>query len=246
MMTRITARAIADWSDPSQPTVMTADEATYALHALGPRVRFIKTLPIGASMLDAGAGNGSSTLFRTWPAPERPDLAMFAWSGEPGEFFDRFDGHEIGYWPQRPPGFGGRTFDAVLCANFIEHIDDPLVFIRHCIGRLTRRARLYLEWPRPESIDLPSTEDLAAAGVPVTTGRYHDDCTHRAVPPTLQDVVNTLTEAGLRVTEQGIVRVPMIDQQVAIHARRSGDRVGMTLAYWSVTGWCQYLAAEVG
>ncbi|MFL5289531.1 MAG: hypothetical protein ACJ8AW_53380, partial [Rhodopila sp.] len=128
-MTRITARAIADWSDPSQPTVMTADEATYALHALGPRVRFIKTLPIGASMLDAGAGNGSSILFRTWPAPERPDLAMFAWSGEPGEFFDRFDGHEIGYWPQRPPGFGGRTFDAVLCANFIEHIDDPLVFI---------------------------------------------------------------------------------------------------------------------
>jgi SAM-dependent methyltransferase len=243
-MTRITARAIADWANPLQQTVMTADEATQALHALGPRVRFIKTLPVGASMLAAGAGDGSSIIFKTWPAPDRADLTMFAWSGERGEHFDRFDGQDIGYWPQHPPGFGGRTFDAVLCANFIEHIDDPLVFVRHCAERLTRRGHLYLEWPRPESIDLPSTVDLATVGVDVTTGRYHDDCTHRTVPPALQDVVTALADVGLHVVEQGIVRVPMVDQQVAIHARRAGDRVGMTLAYWSVTGWCQYLTAE--
>jgi SAM-dependent methyltransferase len=243
---KFSASQIAEWSDPSQEPVMTTDDATHALHSFGPRVRFIKTLPVGATMLDAGAGDGSTIIFKTWPSPARQDLKMFAWAGDRGAHFDRFDGHEVGFWPQHPPDFGGRKFDAAFSANFIEHIDDPQHFIRRAAERLTDQGRIYLEWPRLESLDLPTVPELAAVGVRVTTGRYHDDGTHRTKPPLLQDVTETLTQAGMRVTEHGIVRVPMVDQQVAIHARRSGDLVAMTLAYWSVTGWCQYLIAERG
>jgi hypothetical protein len=43
--------------------------------------------------------------------------------------------------------------------------------------------------------------------------------------------------------ESGTVAVPFFDQEVAIHAARARDAVNLTLAYWSMTGWCQYLIA---
>jgi SAM-dependent methyltransferase len=243
-MHSLTAAAVAAWSDPARETVMTLDDAVIAFHTFGPRAHFIKTLPVGASVLDAGAGDGSSIIYKSWPFPARQDLEMYAWAGDRGAHFDAFAGHEVGYWPQQPPTFGGRRFDAVFSGNFIEHIDDPMTFIRRAIGTLTPGGRIYLEWPRVESITLPSTAELADAGVRVTTGRYHDDGTHRTEPPMLQDVLATLASEGLSVTRQGIVRVPMVDQQLAIHARRTDDIVSMTLAYWSLTGWCQYVVAE--
>jgi SAM-dependent methyltransferase len=242
----ITPRSIAAWCDPAITPTLQAGEATEAFHALSPKVRFIKTLPIEASVLDAGAGAGSVILFKDWPAPARTDLHMFAWAGERGDYFDRFEAAEVGWWPQDPPHFGGRQFHAIMSTNFIEHIDDPAVFIRHCADRLTPFGRIYLEWPRSESIDLPSTAALAAAGVTVMTGRYHDDATHRPVPPSLTEVTDALVRSGLRIVERGTARVPMVDQQLAIHARRDNDIVGMTLAYWSFTEWCQFVVAERG
>lgn len=216
------------------------------MHAYGPRVRFVKLLPPEASLLDAGAGDGSLSIFRQWPAPPRPDLTMFAWAGDHGSGFGNFDGSEVGYWPENPPDFSGRKFDAVFSANFIEHIADPLAFVEWTSTRLTERGRIYLEWPRPESIGLPGSAELAAAGVRVMTGRYHDDQTHMPAPPVFEEVRGRLAHCGLTVVEHGIVRVPYFDRQLAIHARRNKDVVAMTLAYWSYTEWCQYLVAEAG
>jgi SAM-dependent methyltransferase len=182
-------------------------------------VRFIKTLPVNASLLDAGAGAGSTILFRDWLEPARRDLRMFAWAGERGEFFDRFEVAEVGLWPNDPPRFSGQRFDAVMSVNFIEHIDDPLFFVRFCAERLAPKGRIYLEWPRAESINPPSTAELGAAGVRVMTGRYHDDGTHRLMPPALSDIIGALAKCGLSVVQQGIAEVPTIDQQVALYAR---------------------------
>jgi SAM-dependent methyltransferase len=235
---------VAQWSEPSQRPALSLKDAQMAMHNFGPRVRFVKLLPPGASLLDAGAGDGSLVIFRKWPAPARPDLQMFAWAGDRGSGFGNFDGSEVGYWPQNPPDFAGRKFDAVFSANFIEHIPDPLGFVEWATTRLTERGRIYLEWPRPESLELPDTAELTAAGVQVMTGRYHDDQTHMPAPPMFKDVRDTLARCGFAVVEHGVVRVPYFDQQLAIHARQNKDLVGMTLAYWSYTGWCQYLVAE--
>ena len=50
---------------------------------------------------------------------------------------------------------------------------------------------------------------------------------------------------GLEVVQRGVVAMPWVDQQMAIHARREGHATNLILAYWSHTGWCQYICARV-
>jgi SAM-dependent methyltransferase len=197
-------------------------------------------------MLDAGTGDGGAMTLRDWPEPGRPDIKMFARAGDSSPGFSNHTGSEIGWWPAEPPQFGGKKFDAIFCCNFIEHIDEPLTFIARAIDTLAPNGRIFLEWPKPESISLPTTGDLASFGVSVTTCAYHDDRTHREAPPppSLSEVISTLQERGFRILEQGISSVPFIDRQVAIHARQQSDLTAMTLAYWSYTGWCQFVSAE--
>ena len=240
---RLTAADVAAWSDPEQESQLTLDEAISAFHTLGPRARFLKTLPRGSVVLDAGAGDGTSLVYKTWPAPAREDLRMFAWAGDKGEHFEKFEGWEVGYWPEYPPSFEHVQFDAIFSANFLEHIDQWPEFIRLTAGRLKSGGNYYLEWPRMESMDLPTTADLLAAGVNVAAGRYDDDHTHRQALPVLDDVLSVFDACGFEILERGVVRVPMIDQQLAIHGRRTGDNISTTLGYWSMSGWCQYLVA---
>jgi len=68
--------------------------------------------------------------------------------------------------------------------------------------------------------------------------------THRPKPPLLEEVIGAMS--SLEVVQRGFVTVPWIDQQMAIHARREGDAIGMIMAYWSHTGWCQYVWARAG
>src|ERR1051326_8142890 len=143
------ARAIERLCRPGRAPFVGFDDAIRAMHEFSPRCRFVKTLPHGASLLDAGAGDGSLRVYRDWPEPTRKDLRMFAWAGEKGGGFDHYDGSEVGAWPEAPPNFAGRAFDAILAANFIEHIDDPIAFVTWAASRLTPNGRIYLEWPRP-------------------------------------------------------------------------------------------------
>ena len=245
-MDRTDARAIERLCRPVREPLLSFDDAVRNLHAFGPRCRFIKTLPPSAAVLDVGAGDGSLQVFRHWPDPPRPDLLMFAWAGIKGASFDLYDASEVGSWPEHPPSFGGRRFDAIIAANFVEHIDDPIAFVEWSIARLAPGGRLYLEWPRPESALLPTTADLAALGLPIMTGNYFDDATHRATIPDAGAVRSAIAGAGLTLRENGIVSVSFVDQELAIHAARARDTVNLTLAYWSMTGWCQYLVAEAG
>jgi hypothetical protein len=241
----LTAVDVERWSNPDQVPVMSESEAEAAFHTFGPRARFLKTLPLGAVVLDVGAGDGSSLVFKEWPAPARPDLRMFAWAGDKGEGFEKFEGWEVGYWPETPPRFEGMKFDAIFSANFLEHIAQWQAFIRLTASKINAGGYYYVEWPRFESIDFPSTKELLAVGVDVTTGKYHDDLTHQETPPDFDEVLAVFDGCGLSVVEQGVVRVPMIDQQLAIYGRKSSNRVSQTLAYWSMSGWCQYIVARV-
>jgi hypothetical protein len=238
------AQTIDDLCRPGRKPSLSLEEAVRCLHIFGPRCRFVKTLPLGATLLDVGAGDGSLQVYRTWPDPQRSDLRMFAWADEKGTSFDLYDDNEIGRWPESSPSFGGRAFDAILAANFLEHIENPVAFVEWSISRLAPAGRLYLEWPRPEAASLPSKAVLEARGLSVVTGNYFDDQTHQAITPDFNAVRTAITGAGLTVRESGTVSVPFVDQELAIHAARTHDTVSLTLAYWSMTGWCQYLVAE--
>jgi len=237
------ARAVERLCRPGRDPVLSFDQAIEGLHAFSPRCRFVKTLPHGATLLDVGAGDGSLEVYRHWPAPARADLCLFAWAAERGERFDRYEGWESGIWPRQPPAFDGRMFDAILAVNFIEHIEDPIAFVHWAAARLEVGGRLFLEWPAPVSATLPEQPELAALGLPIMTGNYFDDATHRPEVPAFAAIKNAVIGAGLSVRESGTATVPFFDQEVAIHAAIARDAINLTLAYWSMTAWCQYLVA---
>ena len=139
-------------------------------HSLSHQCRFVKTLQAAASVLDVGAGDGALQIYRKWPAPERLDLTMYAFAMDRGGMFDRYDGYELGTWPEIKPNFGGRKFDAIFAANFIEHIDAPMDFVRWSADHRSARGCIFLEWPRPGSPSLPTTAELHGIGIEVMTG----------------------------------------------------------------------------
>lgn len=107
--------------------------------------------------------------------------------------------------------------------------------------------RIFLEWPRSESLTLPTAPELHVVGLDVMTGNYLDDATHRHEPPSARAVHCELTAAGLRIESAGITRVPFLEDHLLAIGRSTDDKVSRTLAYWSFTSWCQYtLAQRVG
>ncbi|HEY7579745.1 MAG TPA: methyltransferase domain-containing protein [Acetobacteraceae bacterium] len=236
--------AIRDWADAARRTPLSDGAALEAWHLLSPRCRFIKTLPTHAAVLDVGAGDGSLQIYRRWPAPKRTDLAMYTFALARGALFDQYQGYELGAWPQGKPDFGGTLFDAIVAANFIEHIDAPTDFIGWAASRLTRRGGIFLEWPAEVSLDLPTADELRAVGVDVMTGNYFDDATHRRELPQTKAVHDALRDAGLRIDEAGTVRLPFLHDHLMAIGKSEGDIVPRTLAYWSFTGWCQYVIAR--
>jgi SAM-dependent methyltransferase len=205
-----------------------------------PRTAFLKTLPAGSKVVDIGAGDGSLSVFREWPSPDRKDLKMYAYSIEKGRLFDKFEGFEISDWNTAPPNFNGEKFDAIICAHFIEHIADPLSFGEWAAQKLNRGGRIYLEWPSPNSLELPSRADLESAGVPLMISRFDDDGTHRELPDR-DAVIDSLKILGFSVDTQGIVRLPWLEDEMLAHFKKSDDGFARQAAFWSYAGWSQYL-----
>jgi hypothetical protein len=103
---------------------------------------------------------------------------------------------------------------------------------------------IFLEWPRPEALALPCKAALEAIGLDVMTGNYFDDATHRHELPATGAVHAALAAAGLTIDASGVVRVPYLEDHMMAYGKRTDDLVSRTLAYWSFTGWCQYVVAR--
>ncbi len=231
---------IKRWFNRPRDSHVPRDNVMELYFTFHPRTAFLKTLPHGSEVVDIGAGDGSLSVFRDWPAPARPDLRLYAYSLEKGEHFDKFDGFEISDWNQSPPEFGGRMFDAIVCAHFIEHVADPLSLVRWAARKLRTGGRMYLEWPSPESLPLPPRGELEAAGVPLIISRFHDDGTHRDLPQR-QHVLEGCRAAGLAVDAEGVVSLPWLEDEMLAQFRDDADGFARQAAFWSHTRWSQYL-----
>ncbi|MCI4567629.1 class I SAM-dependent methyltransferase [Lysobacter sp. CFH 32150] len=233
---------IAAWFKRPRTSRLGKDRVMELYFTFHPRTAFLKTLPSDAVVADIGAGDGSLSVFRKWPAPERTDLKLYAYSIEKGRLFDEFEGYEISDWNTSPPDFDGRTFDAILCAHFIEHIADPTSFVAWAERKLNVGGRLYLEWPSPASLGLPTRTELEAAGVPLIISRFDDDHTHRDLPD--GDTITAALQAhGLAIEARGIVRLPWLEDEMLAHYRDDADGFARQAAFWSHTGWSQYIVA---
>ena len=239
------AAAIQEWFKRKRKPQLEPTRVMELYFTFHPRTVFLKTLPYAADVVDIGAGDGSLSVFKRWPEPARPDLTLHAYSLDKGRLFDDFSSYALGDWDTQPPEFDGRVFDAVVCAHFIEHIADPRSFVAWAARKLRPGGRVYLEWPSPAALTLPPRGELEALGVPLMISRFDDDATHKALPAT-EDIVAASRAHGFAVEAQGIVRLPMLEDELLAHFRRDADGFPRQAAFWSRTGWSQYLVLRRG
>lgn len=235
---------IKAWFDKPRQAHVDAEQVMELYFTYHPRTAFLKMLPLDASVVDIGAGDGSLSVFRKWPSIERQDLRMYAYALEKGERFDEFEGYEISDWNASPPDFDGRKFDAILSAHFIEHIADPASFADWASKKLGKGGRIYLEWPSPAALELPSRTELEAVGVPLIISRFDDDRTHRELPDR-DAMIASLLARGFAIEAQGIVSLPWLEDEMLANFKTSDNEFPRQAAFWSYSGWSQYLVAKM-
>lgn len=233
---------IVAWYHAPRAAAVSGERTLELYFQLHPRTAFLKTLRPGATVADIGAGDGSLSLFRGWPDPARQDLRIYAYAMEKGERFDAFDGYELGDWNEGRP-FAEEAFDGIVCGHFIEHVADPGSLLDWAGERLAPGGRAYVEWPSPHSRVLPSRALLAEHGVDLVISRFDDDCTHLDVPDR-NDMIERARHAGLAAVVQGTIRLPWLEEQLLANFRDAQDRFPVQAAFWSWTGWSQYVVLE--
>jgi len=235
---------IRAWFNKPRTATVDNDRAAQLYFTFHPRTAFLKTLATAAEVVDIGAGDGSLAVFRSWPEPTREDLKLYAYSIEKGRYFDDFSGYEISDWNVSPPEFDGKCFDAIVCAHFIEHIQDPVSLIQWAARKLRKGGRIYLEWPSANSLSLPSRKELEELGVPLMISRFDDDHTHQALPDG-DTLVEVMRKSGFAIESRGIVRLPWLEEEMLSHGKDAADGFYRQAAFWSHTGWSQYIVAEL-
>lgn len=237
------ADEIVKWFNKPRQSALRPEQVMELYFTFHPRTAFLKNLPHEASLLDLGAGDGSLSVFKGWPQPSRQDLSMYAYSIEKGERFDDFAAYEISDWNVAPPTFGGRRFDAIISAHFIEHVDDPRSVAPWAASVLGDGGRIFIEWPSEDATELPERNELVGRGVDLLISNYRDDNTHQRLPKR-EIVLSSLRLSGFVIEQQGIVRLPWLEDEMMAHFSKSADPFPRQAAFWSWTGWSQFIIAS--
>ena len=204
-----------------------------------PRFRFVKSLPWAANLLDLGAGAGGLAHWRGWGKPARPDLNFYGVDLHEGEHRALYAGWETIDLDRQLPDFPGARLNAFLATHLIEHLADPERLIRWIAEKGEPGSRIYLEWPNPETLNLPTREELARHGIEVVGSNFHDDPTHRDCPD-LPAVLDWLGQYGLAVVAHGAIDLGAIGEEMYVRALEPNLR---TMGYWSLTRWSVFVEA---
>jgi SAM-dependent methyltransferase len=233
--------AAFDWELLSAPAVLPLDDA--AVEALfwsfHPRFRFFKTLPPGARLLDIGAGSGGLHFWRHWGAPLRPDIALFGVDRTQGEHAGRYDGWDSVDLDAALPRFGAVRFDAFLMSHVLEHLADPPRLFAWMASVAAPSARIYLEWPHPDTRALPTAAALRAGGFGIQIFNFADDATHLATPSEAE-AGSMLREAGFRMRESGRVEPGLLARELLARGVRADRMDWREMGLWGVSGWSAF------
>ena len=211
-------------------------EAFWQAH---PRFQFFKTLPWGSKLLDIGAGNGGLAHWKTWGRPARPDIDLYGVDLEMGEHRSLYAGWEVTDLDARLPRFPGIKLNAFCTTHLIEHLAEPQRLIRWLGDRAEPNTRLYIEWPDPSSVELPTCGDLRKSGIEVVMSNFADDLTHKESPDPAA-LIAWLAEAGFALISSGTIDAGIFGEELFA---RGTDADTRTMGYWSIVKFSHYAVA---
>ena len=153
------------------------------------------------ALLDVGCGNHSaSTARKYFPKVKYHGVDRSRdYNNDPGEFALMEAFHEIDLEKGSLDAVPDGHFDVVLFAHVIEHVRNGTEVLVALARKLKPGGKLYVEWPGPRSLTLPSA---------VGTLNFCDDDSHVRVYD-LKDVANALLDAGCKVLKAGTRRDPV-------------------------------------
>jgi SAM-dependent methyltransferase len=247
-----TMMTVADvLSDISRLPIQSGQSARKAVDALveaywlcHPRYRFFKTLPEGATVLDAGAGSGGMVHWKSWGAlPERPDLALHVFDREKGEFFDLCAGYRLGDLEGGALPYASGAFDAVMLSHVIEYLSPREAVVRALATTLKPGGLIYVETANPDAVALPTGEEFRAAGFPVGVVNYFDDPSARQ-PLSNGQLRTLLQSAGFEIREGGDIANPYLANLLCAAGRAAQDGTVCTFGLALRARRAHYVVAE--
>lgn len=189
-------------------------------------------------LLDVGAGNHSASIAKRWfpnchyagidrDRNYHNDAADFA---AMDEFFELdLTRLEFGAIPDA-------GYDVLLMAHVIEHLPNGDAVLRALVPKLRPGGILYVEFPGPRSLQLPSMKG---------TLNFHDDDTHVRVFDH-REVAGILRGCGLRVLRSGTRRDPLGVLLIPLHAWNAKRAHGYVPGgvFWDLFGFADQVLAE--
>jgi SAM-dependent methyltransferase len=228
------------WLSAARPPAHTIKEVQVYYQTINPRNVFMKSLPLGARLVDFGAGAGQTAALRTWPTFPRPDIRLFGVGLDRADKLSEYEEIFIGNFEQTRPHFRVHEFDGVLCANCLEHLRRFEPVLEWMYNVLVPGGRVFLEWPHEFSKKVTGRARLLELGYDVNTVNFYDDASH-VEAWRMTDVVAEAERLGFTVDVSGRINWPYLAEAMRDVGIASKDQTTLTLAIWAREGWSQYV-----
>lgn len=194
------------------------------------------------ALLDVGCGNHSATTARKYfPRVKYTGIDRSRdYNNDQGDFKLMEAFHEVDLEKGSLDAVPDGKFDVVLFAHVIEHVRNGEAVLKTLAKKLKPGGKIYVEWPGPHSLTLPSA---------VGTLNFCDDDTHVRVYD-LKDVANALLDAGCKVIKAGTRRDPVklsmfpMGLAFSLLRRMLGMRMITHGGMWDGMGFAEFIYAE--
>ena len=235
----ITTEGLLEWLRDEVVDPLPADIAHENYLLMHPRISYLKNLPQNSVVLDVGAGSGALRGFREWLGFKRLDLKFVGISLDHGEHTRDYEEFHICNLSNETPEFKLRPKDAVL-AQFIEHVEDPSVFLKKLANILPAEGSVFIDWPGAHTVNLPKCNDIKNSGYDITTLNFYDDSTHKKAY-TIEQMSEYAISAGFKVTSAGYVDMSYLANSLKHHGVLNRDHYLLSMSVWLKTNFISYI-----
>lgn len=190
------------------------------------------------TMLDVGAGNHSAQLVKShFPQCRYFGLDISKDYNNDADDFELMEGfYELDLTSLQFDAIPDDFFDVIMITHVIEHLENGDAVLAALMPKLKVEGVIYVEYPGPKSLTLPSMRE---------TLNFHDDPTHVRLY-SVAEVSHVLEEAGARIIAGGTRRdwriIAMMPLTVPYNLIRKGYLRGSL--FWDLLGFAEYVYAE--